>query len=486
MYYKGYGGFMNLKEFTKLYLDDYKIDVKFNHQISKITDNSKEISKNSIFVCIDGINNFGSSYINEAINLGAKTIIYSNDSIIKEDDINYLKVDDSYKWYNDYLLAKTKKKLDKLKIIGITGTNGKTSSSYISYFILKKYFNVCLIGTNGTFISINKKEIHLDSKNTTPKLKYIIDIINKYSKIDILILEVSSEAIYYKRLGNLKFDILGFTNIGHDHVNTHLTYENYIDTKVGLFKCFKDNGLKQAIINEDDKYKDYFISNISNDIKINTYGIRNGKLKGELLELNKNYMMIKVYDNLHEATLGTNLLGIYNIYNILLSIKIVNLLKIDFMKIIDSFNKDIYIDGRNNYIRHLNRDFYIDYGHNPEAVLEYLKMINHITDNMIITIIGAGGCKDALKRPKMGYYAKMYSDVLIFTEDNTRDEDLDNIINDLSKELKQDEYIIIKNRVAAINYAYKVSKENDVIVLLGMGNDQYGDYNDLKVVKSLK
>ena len=113
-------------------------------------------------------------------------------------------------------------------------------------------------------------------------------------------------------------------------------------------------------------------------------------------------------------------------------------------------------------------------------------MINHITDNMIITIIGAGGCKDALKRPKMGYFAKMYSDVLILTEDNTRDEDLDNIINDLSKELKQDEYIIIKNRVAAINYAYKVSKENDVIVLLGMGNDQYGDYNDLKVVKSLK
>ena len=155
------------------------------------------------------------------------------------------------------------------------------------------------------------------------------------------------------------------------------------------------------------------------------------------------------------------------------------------MKIAESFSKDILIPGRYNYIRHLNRDFYIDYAHNPEAVKEFLKSINHITDNMIISIIGAGGAKDAKKRPKMGYFAKMYSDILILTEDTSRDEDLNNILNDLTAELSIDDYIIIKNRIEAIKYAVRISNENDVIVLLGMGNDCYGGVNDKQVVESL-
>lgn len=476
---------MDLREFCKKYFNN-KIDIINNHSISKITDNSKEVVKNAVFVAIDGINNKGIDYIDEALDYGARTIIYSDDNIIKEEEINYIKVQNSFNWYNEYLLFENKKKLDKIKIVGITGTNGKTTSSYIAYNILRKYYNVCLIGTNGTYLSVKHLETHLNSKNTTPKLAYIIDIIKKISKINIIILEVSSEAIYYNRLGNLKFDIIGLTNIGHDHVNTHLDYNNYINTKSSLFKCFKESGLKCAIINYDEKYKDCFITNIENDIKLLSYGINNGNIKAELLSYNKTHMMIKVYDLHHEVIFGTNLLGYFNVYNILLAFQIALVFKIDFMKIVESFSKDIIIPGRYTYIRHLNRDFYIDYAHNPEAVREYLKSINHITDNMIICVIGAGGCKDAKKRPKMGYFAKMYSDILILTEDTSREEDLNNIINDLILELDSTDYTIVKNRVEAIKYAYSISKENDVIVLLGMGNDYYGELNDKIVVESLK
>ena len=134
---------MDLKEFCKVYFND-KIRVINNHSINKVTDNSKDVVKNSIFVAVDGVNNFGSDYINEALDYGARTIIYSNENIIEEDDINYIKVDDSLKWYNDYLLQEYKKKLDNIKIIGVTGTNGKTTSTYITYNILKKYFNKSL------------------------------------------------------------------------------------------------------------------------------------------------------------------------------------------------------------------------------------------------------------------------------------------------------------------------------------------------------
>lgn len=479
---------MLLSEFVKMY--DLECNVIFDYEINKVTDDSRNINKDDIFIIINGIDNSGINYLGDVINSGVKTLIV-NDEEYKDlcyTNINIIKVKNTKKWYLNYLLLINKKLLNKIKIIGITGTNGKTTSSFLVYKILKKYKNVMLVGTNGSYISINKKEYYYETKNTTPKLSVILDIINKHPGVKYLILEVSSDAVESKRLGNLKFDIIGLTNIGHDHVNTHKSYENYINTKISLFKSLKSSKNCYAVINKDDKYFDRFKKSINKENKIFSYGINNGDLRGEIISMNQNYMMINVVDKEHDMTFGTNLLGRFNLYNILLSMKILELLGIPFIKIVDSFSNNIEIEGRYNKYRIKERNFYIDYAHNPEAIKEFLCMINEISDNKIITVVGAGGCRDKLKRGKMGLYADNYSDVVIFTEDTSRDEDVKEIIKGLVNEIDEDNYLIEYDRPTAIKKAFEISEPNDFIILLGMGNDRYGVNNkltDLDIIKQI-
>ena len=479
---------MLLSEFVKTY--DLKGNIIFDYEINKVTDDSRNINKDDVFIIIKGINNSGFDYLNDVFNKGVRTIIINDDTNreLIYSNINVFKVKDTKEWYLNYLLTINNQLLNKIKIIGITGTNGKTTSSFLVYTILKKYKNVMLVGTNGSYVYVNKKEFCYDTKNTTPKLSVILDIINNHPNIKYLILEVSSDAVESRRLGNLKFDIIGLTNIGHDHVNTHKSYENYINSKINLFKSLKNSKNSFAVINEDDKYFNRFKKTINKENKIFSYGINNGDLRGEIISMNQNYMMINVVDKEHDMTFGTNLLGRFNVYNILLSIKMLELLGIPFIKIIDSFSHNIEIPGRYNKYRIKERNIYIDYAHNPEAIKEFLCMINKITDNKIITVVGAGGCRDKLKRGKMGLYSENYSDKVIFTEDTSREEDVKEIIKGLTSEITENNYLIEYDRPAAIKKAFEISEPNDFIILLGMGNDRYGVNNkltDLDIIKQI-
>ena len=466
--------------------NDLKCNIKIDYEIGKVVDDSRIIQEFDIFVVIKGLDNNGYDYLNSVIDKKVKTIIIDEDVLYDNESLNIIKVKNTKTWYLDYLIKENKEIFNKLKVIGVTGTNGKTTSSYLIYNILKKYKNVMLAGTNGSFVSIKGKEYRYKTKNTTPKLNVIVDILLKHPNIKYLILEISSDAVENNRLGDLKFDIICLTNIGHDHANTHKCYENYIQSKVNLFKKFKKSKYCVAVLNNDDKYYKVFSKAVDKNIRIVSYGINKGDIRGDILSINNDHMMVKVVDYEHEMILGTNLLGRFNVYNILLAIKVCEHLGIPFSKIIDAFAANIEIEGRYNKYLINNRQVYIDYAHNPEAIKEFLCLINQISDERIITVIGAGGCRDKLKRGMMGYYAKLYSDIVIFTEDTSREEDVKEIIEGLVSEIEDKNYYIEYNRVAAIKKAFYLSKEKENIILLGMGEDSYGtnnEFTDYKVVK---
>lgn len=447
-----------------------------NHKIFSFTDDTKKCKTNSVFFAIKGITNDGHQLIDQAINKGATSIICEQIPNNLSPNINYIKVDSTKNAYNQLLLFYANKKLKNMRIIGITGTNGKTTVSTLNYEILKSLnYSVILIGTNGTslYFGKTKKEIRINTPNTTPKLSIILEIIIKFPQVDYLIMEVSSEALLSNRIDELKFDTVVLTNIGHDHLNSHNTLKEYINAKLKLFSLTKENST--AIINNDDKYA-YIFKNYARKKKINikTFGLTSGELEGEILSINKEYMMVKIYSCNFEYIFGTNLIGQFNLLNILTTLSIIDSEKISINKVLFVFEKNLHILGRyeKHYIK--NRNVYIDYAHNPEAIKEFLLLINKIKENKkIITIIGAGGQKDRKKRPKMGEFASFYSDIVIFTEDNSRDEDVKNIIDDLIKGTKKQNYMIEYDRELAIKNAFINSSVDDYLVILGMGNDTY-------------
>lgn len=482
---------MLLYEYLKLFLPiEYSDKNKYkNHDISIFTDDTRKCQPLSVFFAIKGTNIDGHNFIDEAIKKGSKTIICERIPKKRLSEINYVKVKSSLELYHQILMHSIKDELKKIKIIGITGTNGKTTVATLTYGIFK-YLNISVlfVGTNGSYVynARNKKEIVINTPNTTPKLSIIVDIIKTYPKINYLIMEVSSEALERNRIGNLKFDTVVFTNLGHDHLDSHLTINEYRNAKLKLFALAKRNG--NAIVNIDDKNAKYFLKYAKNKrLNIKTFGIINGDFRGEILSINKDYMMIKVFSNNFEYVIGTNLLGNFNLLNILSVLAIIESEKIPLNHILGFFEKQLIIKGRyEKYYIH-NRNVYIDYAHNPDAIREFLKLITKIKENKrIITVIGAGGQKDVKKRPKMGKYATFYSTLVIFTEDNSRNESVKNIISDLTSELTTDNYTIEYNREIAISKAFKISDPNDYIILLGMGLDLYSNgKNDLQMAKEV-
>lgn len=482
---------MLLYDYLELFFQNQRIEKSqyTNHDISIFTDESGKCQPLSVFYAIKGTNCDGNNYIVDAIKKGAKTIICEKIPRNKIDKINYIKVKSPLDSYQDVLMHSIKNELKKIKIIGITGTNGKTTVATLTYGILK-YLNIStmFIGTNGTYVynARTKKELVINTPNTTPKLSIIVSLIKKHPKINFLIMEVSSEALKSNRVNKLLFDTVVFTNLGHDHLDSHHTISEYRNAKLKLFMLTKDNA--NAIINIDDKNAKYFLNYSKNkELNVKTYGILSGEIRGEILTLNKDYMMIKIFSSNFEYIVGTNLIGSFNLLNILAALTIIETEKIPLNHILGFFEKQLSIDGR--YEKHIinNRNVYIDYAHNPNAIKEFLKLISKIKEKgQIITVIGAGGQKDVKKRPKMGKYATFYSDRVIFTEDNSRNESVNEIINDLISDLTMTNYLIEYNREVAIKMAAKISKPNDYIILLGMGNDLYlNGKTDLQMIKEV-
>lgn len=426
--------------------------------------NSKKIQKGDTFIALK-TNNDGHKYIEDAIKNGATKIIaehgnYPVETLIVENTKDYLV---------KYLHDNYYKEIESLTLIGVTGTNGKTTTCMLIHNMLNKLGRkTAYIGTNGFYINKFIKEL----PNTTPEIIDIYDLLIEAKKegCEFVCLEASSHGLDQNRLAGLKFDYAIFTNLTHEHLGYHKTMENYALAKQKLFKMLRNN--KYAIINNDDIYKDYFINSDNTNI---TYSFNKGDYyvkEYEITPLNSRFTII---NNNKEFTFTTKLLGKHNIYNSLTSIIVLNKIGYTFEeinKILNIVNGPV---GRMENIHYKNNNIIIDYAHTPDGVENVLKTAKELHPNKIITVIGCGGGtgSDREKRSEMGNLVLSLSDKVIFTNDNPRDEDPNQIINDLLKNKASDNYIIELDRETAIEKGIKLLTSHNILLILGKGHENY-------------
>lgn len=426
--------------------------------------NSKKIEKGDTFIALR-TNNDGHKYIEDAIKNGATKIIaeygnYPVETIIVNNTKDYLV---KYLYDNYY------SEIKDLKLIGITGTNGKTTTSILIHNMLNKLGKkTAYIGTNGFYIGKFIKEL----PNTTPEIIDIYELLIEAKKegCEYVCLEASSHGLDQNRLKGLTFDFAVFTNLTHEHLGYHKTMENYAKAKQKLFNMLRNN--KYAIINNDDNYKDYFIVKGNNNI---TYSFTKGDYYIKEYNITLSHSTFSVIHNNENYTFSTKMLGKHNIYNSLVSIIILNKIGYTFEEINKVLNTVESPIGRMENINYKNNNIIIDYAHTPDGIENVLKTARELKPNKIITVIGCGGGtgSDREKRSEMGNLVLTMSNKTIFTNDNPRDEDPNQIINDLLKEKVNDNYIIELDRKIAIKKGIEELTNNDILLILGKGHENY-------------
>ena len=417
-----------------------------------IKDDSRKIVKGDTFVALNKIHD-GHDYILDAIKNGASKVVVEKGLY----DVETIVVKDTHEYLVNYLKENYYHLIKDLKLIGMTGTNGKTTTCFLIYQALNKAGIKCAyIGTIGFYIDDKIKDL----SNTTPDILEIYEmlIMCVENNVSYVVMEASSHALDMHRLDGLEFDYGIFSNLTQDHLDYHETIENYIKAKQKLFDKVKI----KTFVNIDDSYKDYFIKD--NTI---TYGLRDSDYYLKDYEINLSGSSFKVNNNSYK----TNLIGKHNLYNVLVVIALLNELKIDNINLIVETLK--CPSGRMDIVKKDSNLIIVDYAHTPDAVNNIINSVKELNPNKIITIIGCGGNRDRTKRPIMSKIACSNSDYVIFTNDNPRCEDPNQIINDMLQNLDNLNYEIILNREKAIIKGIQTLTKNDILLVLGKGHETY-------------
>ncbi len=441
--------------------------------IDSLTCDSNEKVNNGIYFCIKGINRDGHYFAKEAIDNGAVCLVVEKflDLPITQILVENSRIAMSYISSVFYETYKS-----KMKFVGITGTNGKTTTTFLIREILTKLGkSVGLIGTEGIYIN----HLLLPASLTTPDPivlhKLIKDMDN--NGCEYCVMEVSAHSIALNKIDNVYYDIVGLTNITKDHLDFFINMDSYMKCKASLFDY---KHAKLGIINTDVKYGKE-IAKRSN-IEIETVG-KDGDIK--LLESAKRLsgtdFKFQYQDKVYKG--HTNLIGDYNISNVIMAIACLINLGIDINDIIDVINNNEFVvPGRFNVLNlDTNYNVIIDYAHTPDGIKNVLTAIKNLPIARLITVFGCGGNRDKTKRPEMGEVATNLSDFVIVTSDNPRFENPELIIDDIMSGIKSNNAYRIENRKSAIEYALSIAKANDVVAILGKGAENYQDINGVKI-----
>ena len=445
---------------------EYKILQKVSDEINgeDLEFDSRKIKQGDVFIALEGSIVDGHTFISKAIENGAKTILVEKD-VEKVEGINYFLVDELREKMGIIASNFYGYPQNQLKIVGVTGTNGKTTTTYILESILGEK-NVARIGT----VEYKIGDEIIPAPNTTPSSLEIIKICKKAleKNIKYLIMEVSSHGLDIGRVNMLRFEAGIFTNLTLDHLDYHKTMENYYLAKRKLFDLVKDK--KNSIINIDDEYGKKYLE-YTNGI---SYGIGQGDIQGEIKQIIREgqEVTIKIFEK--EYKINLRLLGRYNLSNLLGAIGAVKTLGLSDEEIISKIPLIHGAPGRFEPVK-IDRDFtvIVDYAHTGDALENILKSINEFKTNRVITVFGCGGDRDKTKRPIMGGIAEKYSDIVIVTSDNPRTEDPEEIIKDIAVGLTKENHTVEIHREKAIEKAISLAEKNDIILIAGKGHENY-------------
>lgn len=458
--------------------------------IENLIFDSRKVSLNDVFVAISGSLSDGHQYIEQACNQGAVAIVCERlpESLIN--GITYVQVANSQKALAFMAANFYENPSEELQLVGVTGTNGKTTVATLLYELFKKEgFVVGLLST----VRVMVGDDEFAATHTTPDsvtinryLRQMVDAGATYC-----FMEVSSHGIHQHRADGLHFAGGIFTNLSHDHLDYHKDFKEYRDVKKSFFDGLEKKAF--ALTNVDDKNGMVMLQNTK--ARKFTYGLKSmADYKGQILENQFNGMLLKI----NGQELWVKLIGSFNAYNALAIYAAADLLELDSLEILQTMSTLESVAGRFQYtVSKENITAIVDYAHTPDALKNVLETINSIRtgNETLITVVGCGGDRDAEKRPKMGKIASQLSTKVIFTSDNPRTEDPEAIIEAMEKGVSPENYkktLSITDRKQAIRTACQMAQQGDIVLVAGKGHETYQeingerfDFDDFKIVNQL-
>ena len=449
-----------------------------NPDVSEIIFDSRKAVADSLYIAIKGTVSDGHTFIDSSIEKGAKVIICKILPEVLHEAVTYIKVKDSSKTLGQLASNFYGNPSEKLNLIGITGTNGKTSVATLLFDIFK------ILGFQSLLISTVEYRIGdeiIPSTHTTPDVIRINQMLAKAVELgcEYAFMEVSSHGIHQNRTEGLHFKIAGFTNITHDHLDYHKNFEDYLKTKKRFFDELSSDAI--AITNIDDKNGNVMLQNTK--AKKKSYALKTmADFHGKMLETDFNGMLL----HFNGKEFWSTLTGKFNVYNLLLAYAITEESGFHSEDILKAMSQLKTVKGRFETVKSEGGIFFvIDYAHTPDALENILDSINEIRtkNERLITVFGCGGDRDQAKRPEMGKIATRKSTLAIITSDNPRTENPAEIIKEIEAGVEPQyfsKYTSIPDRKEAIKMAIKFSEPKDIILIAGKGHENYQEINGIK------
>lgn len=449
-----------------------------NVAISSVAFDSRKVKKDSLFIATRGTTVDGHSYIDKAIESGAVAIVCEELPKDQRPNITYLKVLNSSESLGYIACNFFDNPSEKLKLIGITGTNGKTTTVTLLFNLFRGLgYSVGLLSTVENKINGNV----IPSTHTTPDALALNELLAKMVEAgcQYAFMEVSSHAVVQHRISGLKFTGGAFSNITHDHLDYHKTFEEYIRAKKLFFDQLPDDAF--ALTNKDDRNGMVMLQNTK--AKKYTYGLKSvADFKCRVIENHLNGLLL----NIDNQEVWVKLIGSFNAYNILVVYAVSQILKQDKTQVLTTLSNLNSVEGRFQYIKSKTGIVAIvDYAHTPDALKNVLETIADIRtgNEQVITLAGCGGDRDAAKRPVMAKIACDYSDKVILTSDNPRTENPETILDQMQAGIdpaNAKKTLRISDRKEAIRTAAAFGKPGDIILVAGKGHEKYQEINGVK------
>lgn len=456
--------------------------------ISSVTFDSRKVKKDTLFVATRGTATDGHQYIDKAIEAGAVAIVCEELPENKKENVTYIKVTDSTHALGFIACNYFDNPSRKIKLVGVTGTNGKTTTVTLLFNLFRTLgYNVGLLSTVQN--KINNTVI--PATHTTPDALSLNELLSVMVEqgCEYAFMEVSSHAVVQNRIAGIQFTGAIFTNITHDHLDYHKTFDEYIKAKKKFFDTLPEEAF--AITNKDDKNGMVMLQNTK--AHKYSYSIKNvADYKCKIIENHLNGLLLNI--NNHEV--WVKLIGTFNAYNVLAVFAAAHLLKQDVINILTTLSNLNSVEGRFQYVKSETGIIgIVDYAHTPDAlknVLETIKDIRTGNEN-VITLVGCGGDRDAAKRPIMADIACQYSNKVILTSDNPRTEDPEEILNQMQAGVQATDFkktLRISDRREAIKTACTLAQKGDIILIAGKGHEKYQEikgvkhpFDDLEILK---
>lgn len=482
---------MYLKTLEEILQDVHIIETigSTNIQIKQVNLDSRKVMGNELFVAINGTESNGHHFIDSAIAKGAVAIVCEILPDILDENTTYIKVKNSSQALGQIVHQYFDKPSEEIKLVGITGTNGKTTCVTLLHRLMTK------LGFKAGLLSTVENKIGdkiLASTHTTPNAielnRLLQEMVN--AGCDYAFMEVSSHAIHQNRIAGVQFTGGVFTNISHDHLDYHKTFKEYINVKKAFFDNLPKNAF--ALTNIDDRRGDVMLQNTK--AKKYTYSLKKlSDYKAKLLDNS----IIGLQLELDGKEFFSRLIGEFNAYNLLLTYAVARLLGMEETEVMTTLSELHSAEGRFDYLQHPQKGItaIVDYAHTPDALEKVLMTIHQLRqgNGKVITVVGCGGDRDKAKRPRMAKIACDYSDQVIFTSDNPRTEEPDAILKDMETGIPPyatQKTLTISDRLQAIKTACRLANPYDIILVAGKGHEKYQEimgvkhpFNDKTILK---